>query len=145
MYETLSTLKKTIDEAQARVKAEGPGALKVAFAELFAAHPSLKSVKWQQYTPYFNDGEPCEFGVHEFYSSIEGVVSKHGEHADGGEGYVSPWDLEGEAKEKAAPILDAVCELSRLIPADVMLASFGDHVEVVATRDGFQVDEYSHD
>lgn len=145
MFESLNSIKKTIDDAQATVKAQGQVALKEAFTELFAAYPVLKAVKWTQYTPYFNDGDTCEFGVHEFYSQIDGVVSKYGKDADGGEGYVSSWDLEGEAKEKAAPMLDAVRSLAKLIPKDVMLASFGDHVEVVATREGFQVDEYSHD
>lgn len=145
MFESLNTIKKVIDDAQATVKAQGQTALKEAFGELFATHPTLKQVKWQQYTPYFNDGDECRFGVHEFYSSIEGVVSKYGEDADGGAGYVSSWDLEGEAKEKAAPVLSAVTELARLIPKDVMLAAFGDHVEVVATRDGFTVNDYQHD
>lgn len=33
--------------------------------ELFIKYPELNSFSWTQYTPYFNDGEPCEFGVHE--------------------------------------------------------------------------------
>lgn len=27
------------------------------------AHPMISAVRWHQYTPYFNDGDPCEFGV----------------------------------------------------------------------------------
>lgn len=34
------------------------------FTELFAQAPKLKSVSWTQYTPYFNDGDTCEFSAH---------------------------------------------------------------------------------
>jgi hypothetical protein len=34
------------------------------FTELFAQAPKLKSVSWTQYTPYFNDGDSCEFSAH---------------------------------------------------------------------------------
>jgi hypothetical protein len=33
------------------------------FAGLFQ-FPQLKSIVWEQYTPYFNDGDVCEFSVH---------------------------------------------------------------------------------
>ena len=35
--------------------------VQLAFKELFDKHPEVKSMQWAQYTPYFNDGEPCEF------------------------------------------------------------------------------------
>jgi len=33
--------------------------------ELFEKHPLLESFSWTQYTPYFNDGDTCSFGVNE--------------------------------------------------------------------------------
>jgi hypothetical protein len=30
---------------------------------IFDKHPALSSFGWTQYTPYFNDGEACYFGV----------------------------------------------------------------------------------
>ena len=33
--------------------------------ELFDKHPLLESFSWTQYTPYFNDGDTCSFGVNE--------------------------------------------------------------------------------
>ncbi len=143
MYESLTTLKTTIDDAQARVKAEGQAALKEAFGELFAANPSLKSVKWRQYTPYFNDGDPCEFGVHDFHVLADGLEKT--KYADK-EGFVEDtYDMNDEQKTLAEPLLSAARALSRLVPRDVMLAAFGDHVKVAATREGFAVTEYEHD
>jgi len=34
------------------------------FSDIFATAPNLKSVSWTQYTPYFNDGDTCEFSAH---------------------------------------------------------------------------------
>lgn len=40
------------------------------FAELVKAlfaHDVIKEFGWRQYTPHFNDGEPCIFGAHGFW------------------------------------------------------------------------------
>ena len=40
--------------------------------ELFNKHSKLESFYWNQYTPYFNDGGPCYFRVHNEEPSING-------------------------------------------------------------------------
>jgi hypothetical protein len=67
LFDELFALKKAYDEKLAN---EGEDALKEAFKELFDKHPRLESVTWVQYTPYFNDGDPCYFSVHDFDASI---------------------------------------------------------------------------
>lgn len=37
------------------------------------AHPEVTGIAWTQYTPYFNDGDPCVFSVGEPYFSFQGV------------------------------------------------------------------------
>jgi hypothetical protein len=32
--------------------------------EVFDKYSTVESVGWPQYTPYFNDGDPCHFSVH---------------------------------------------------------------------------------
>jgi len=39
--------------------------VKKAFKVFLEAHPEIKCIFWSQYTPYFNDGDPCTFSVHE--------------------------------------------------------------------------------
>jgi hypothetical protein len=39
---------------------------------LFRVAPEIDYVFWQQYTPYFNDGEPCTFSVYEIYYVLQG-------------------------------------------------------------------------
>lgn len=35
------------------------------FKSFFERFPEVYCVCWTQYSPYFNDGEPCRFGVNE--------------------------------------------------------------------------------
>lgn len=37
----------------------------VAALDALLAYPEVEAVRWEQYTPYFNDGDVCEFGVRE--------------------------------------------------------------------------------
>lgn len=53
--------------------------------ELFNKHPLLQSFSWTQYTPYFNDGDICSFGVNEEPS----FVTINGIHFDPNEIYIS--------------------------------------------------------
>jgi len=42
---------------------------------LFSEYPDLKHVAWTQYTPYFADGDKCEFSVHSDSPYINGKNS----------------------------------------------------------------------
>lgn len=33
--------------------------------EIFTLYPAVETIQWTQYTPYWCDGDPCEFGVNE--------------------------------------------------------------------------------
>lgn len=38
------------------------------FTEVFNEFPEINSFTWNQFTPYFNDGESCEFTRHDIYA-----------------------------------------------------------------------------
>lgn len=88
------------------------------------------------FTPYFNDGEACVFGVHDFTFRLATATGDEGDYEDG---FCYAWDWEGAKRESLKDFARAVTD------KDVMLSVFGDHVTITATRDGFDVDEYSHD
>lgn len=138
MYESLKEIAKIIEDAKKTVKEKSQEALKASFKELFDAHPTILGLRWTQYTPYFNDGEPCRFSVNEPYAKFVDTAEDAGDYGDGFD--IIPW-----RKEDQSDATRAIDDLFGLIAQDVMLESFGDHAKITATRDGFEVDEYSHD
>ena len=40
------------------------------FQEIFETHPKLKAFKFTAYTPYFCDGDPCEYEIHDVYDVL---------------------------------------------------------------------------
>jgi hypothetical protein len=109
-----------------------------AFQVIFDKYPQLESVEWTQYTPYFNDGDTCEFGVHEPRIFFDGEEYDYG-----------PWDK----KDKDLPWAKCYKEVEAFvqgIPEEVMLQVFGDHMKISVDRIKPNVvaitsDEYSHE
>lgn len=47
---------------------------------LFEAYPDIETFSWTQYTPYFMDGDPCEFSVNTYSIDVNDVgVSFYGD------------------------------------------------------------------
>jgi hypothetical protein len=136
----LDELVKAKADYDAKIKADGEAAIKAELAALFERHPKLLGIKWTQYTPYFNDGEPCTFGIHEPDVVIEGCRDE------------SAWAIKYYANDRGyGPDVLAIGEdIAKFYHAiqqvsDAMEAAFGDHAEITVTRDGITVDEYSHE
>jgi hypothetical protein len=152
----------------AKFRAEAQQLFKEVTKEFFETNPGIKAVIWTQYTPYFNDGDECVFSVNSpTFTNAEGVdledVSSYGEY-DGENDQVwasdnLEWAL-GKGRQyhkETADLIEAnggidfesVNSFSAMLQSsemkDVMLAMFDNHVKVVATREGFDVNEYDHD
>ena len=86
----------------------------------------VESVEWLQYTPLFNDGDPCIFKAY-FLDAVYGVF---------------PSDVSSKNINKAIKALEKV-------PLDVYEQAFGDSVRVTARRLGdkvcFKVEDIDHD
>jgi hypothetical protein len=129
-----------IEAAKAKVAEAGKAAVGALFKSFFAEYPSVKAVGWTQYTPYFNDGEACNFGLRELYlSTKEADFSEVASLYDEEEyGFKDSCSLKGSLGK-------ALRRLEASMNSEVFEAAFGDHVLVVATPEGFHVGEYSHD
>lgn len=144
MTTNIQTLIKDINEAKAAFKEKGKEALKQSFKEFFDANPEVTSIGWTQYAPYFNDGEPCEFAVHEFVFSTAPI-------------YHEDWDMESVCKEWSDFMEDndflsdspAAVKFSddvlTQIPDEIFRDLFGSDSMVVVTRDGISTEYYDHD
>lgn len=129
----------------------------------FESTPEIKAIVWNQYTPYFADGDACEFSVNEVYfTNAESEILE--ENLNGIsygdielEGFFSitsnskygrNWDdtpiQEPVSLEVQTSINDMAKKLN-MIPDEVYLDMFGDHVTVTVTRDTITTSEYEHD
>lgn len=136
------------------------------------AHPKVSKVRWTQYTPYFNDGEACEFSTHGAEVSLAGaeVADEEFENAEGrwfnegDEAFYGTYDLYTyEADENAPRGSKRVYKINGIETEDVSIAltefesalnkshyvwlneTFGDPAEVTATKEGFEVEFYEHE
>lgn len=128
------------------------------------AVPGIEAVRWQQYTPSFNDGEACEFGVRNTQVKIVGdkideeTDDDDYEESEYGNGFRVTYDLydytgsnrerkfiavgefDGKAIYEALNAFEAVIEGGR---HDTLLNDkFGDPADVIATKDGFTIEYY---
>jgi hypothetical protein len=131
----MKELRALIDDCNAKVKSAGKAAFANELKTLFDSHPELVAVRWNQYTPYFNDGNTCEFGVGGLAYKTTSTPEDAGDLEDG---FDYAWGNE-------SPLLVSLGEFRKGFIDEVLLAAFGDHVEITATRDGIEVEEYSHD
>lgn len=85
--EKMKGLVQQVEDLREQMKEGGKDALADGAQELFAKYLQLKQFGWNQYTPYFNDGDACEFSVNreELYELNLLVVDADGNELNGEE------------------------------------------------------------
>lgn len=138
-------------------------------------HPDVLLFGWRQYTPYFNDGDTCEFSAQALYVVTTSDTEQYEDLLEndpymveetfnlgyekhptlGGRPYdwVGEWpdrkivhgDYEGpdEALYDAGSALDGAIQSGKC--DHVLLDLFGDHAQIVVTKERIEVEAYSHD
>ncbi len=164
---TLADLAKVAADHDAKLKASGKAAFEAALRSTFAAHPVLTAIRWTQYAPHFNDGEPCYFSVHEFQMSVappqadeshpedEDEAEDEDEDEDGGGDFedAGHWRyLRDHKKVEIDPAIiaaeQAVHDLNKQAEKieAAMESIFGNGYRITARRDGtIDIEEYEHD
>jgi hypothetical protein len=100
--------------------------IKISVNNFLKNNPDVIGFKWRQYTPYFNDGDACHFGIEDSY-----VLFK------GNENYKSEYDDDDDLNKKQIEIIQNIDNfLRRQIPSELLLDTFGDHKEVIIDKDG---------
>jgi hypothetical protein len=130
-------------------------------------NPLIAGIMWQQYTPAFNDGEPCEFSLNGPYIKFDDKVSGAGDKAADDEdsdddssemsrGYIDHYEIDDDFYDKKADIFNFkeikalkaavkdVCKVySHLEAMDRHLQDmFGSGVQVFVTKDGVETEDY---
>lgn len=154
-------LVKKLSAIKEEIKANGESEIREYIKNVFKAEPRIKSFSWVQYTPYFNDGDVCEFGVHgpQFLFTEEAVAEFDAlkvdvDDEDDDDCGLNSWSIKRLAGElpadKAAPaksLWKAIDQIENDFEAaeELLELAFGDGVKVKATPEGIEVTEYSHD
>ena len=125
------------------LKKEASSKFKTYLAEelqrAFAIDESVKSFTWVQFTPYFNDGDPCSFSLHD-----EIVVNIHQYEGYYYDGVDEMYALGNTHPHNRAA--DIAGNIIGSIPDEYFKDAFDDHVQVTAHRDGsFTTEDYDHD
>lgn len=128
LQEKFESFKKQVEDLRMKLQETGEQFLLEHFKETFNKHQNLKEVRWTQYTPYFNDGEECTFRSNHEWADIEGV--------DG--------ELDYNSKEYKE-IKENIREFLSQFDDELLRNLFGDHVEIIVTKEGISVEEYEHE
>lgn len=156
IQQVLDDLNTELNQLKKKFQEKTQSIFKKAFIEFFNNNPEVTAIGWRQYTPYFNDGDTCVFSCYASYAWVTNAkdydLVSFGEY-DGDENEDGVWidDADyGDLNTKLIPpgVAQNIQNLRAIlekIDDDIYLQMFGDHVKVVATREGFEVHEYEHD
>lgn len=123
------------------------------FAPLFEKSKLINSIGWTQYTPYFNDGDECVFGVRQDDLYVNGEYQDEVSWLDWRIKYylsIGEYKNEIESNEEINideyKIVEEFKEVLQSVPESFYKDLFGDHMKVTINRDGtIETEEYEHD
>lgn len=142
-----SALIEKIKELKTMMQEQGETEILKMFTEFFENHPKAKAIRWRQYAPYFNDGDVCEFSVHDMYAKIVG--GPEDEAGDYDDGFLDASDTKSLGLEVDETLFSDLREISTLasnVLEEVFQLVFGDDTMVTINRNGtIEKDDYDHD
>jgi hypothetical protein len=159
MTNSIDTFIAEFAEIQAQFQRDAQVKLKELFNEFWEKNPGVKTVIWTQYAPYFNDGDPCTFNVQDaFFTNAEGedledinYEEYEGEKEDIWIEYYFDSRWCKVVPEEVGVDVESCDHLRKLLCSsvmeDTMKAMFGEDNRILASREGFEVEDYreSHD
>ena len=131
--------------------------------KMMTDNPLITGVMWQQYTPSFNDGEPCVFTINGPFIKFDDKVSRAGDkdteddESEMAKGYLdSSYEIDDDFFDNAADIFNfkeikalkaTVKDVHKvhehLEAMDACLQEmFGNGVQVFVTKDGVETEDY---
>lgn len=72
LLKNFDELNAQINEAQKEMSNKSKGLIEAVAKQFLDKCPEVTGIHWTQYTPYFNDGDTCEFSVNEYCFHILG-------------------------------------------------------------------------
>lgn len=125
---------------------------------IFDKYSQLESFGWNQYTPYFNDGDSTIFNANTDYLIINGDYAEDtnwfnkenvinwGTYDKVNKTYVGR--VEEPNPNYNIDLVNAYNEIVEFLSNfdnDYYLTKFGDHAEVIVTKNSVDISDYDHD
>ena len=135
---------------------------KTAFEEgchaIFTKYEALGSFSWNQYTPYFNDGDTCVFSANTDYIKVNGeyaedsdwisekIITNYGTYNRDTKKYEGRVEVPNSGYDpELAKATREIQDFLNLFDNDFYLDRFGDHTEITIGREGIEVEDYEHE
>lgn len=157
-FERLKIKKAEIQELKKQMLEESNKIFGELTKEFFDENPKLESFGWTQYTPYFNDGDTCEFEANTDYIYVNGVYIEDCEWynktkvTDYGKYNYDKRVYEGRVEvanpdydEELVNVTNEIKSFLSYFEDDFFKDQFGDHTIVTITKNGVETDQYDHD
>lgn len=104
----------------------------------------VDSVRWEQYTPYFNDGDPCYFSIGEIRVKFVDTNEDEDNEGDYGDYYLCSYELDEITFPEVERCLSALYK--EIDHHEVVIHDkFGDPAQVTYNGEKFVVEHYDHD
>lgn len=164
---TVDTMQSQMVKLEKEFREKMQNLFNEASKSFFVEAPMIKAIVWNQYTPYFNDGEECVFGVNDVYfitgndhfdinnydlsslswGDFDGEELEEDDEADFF--VTSTWKDQHLAtiEKYGQEAFNAVIAMNKIIysNSDIMKAVFGDHSMIAILPDRTIVEEFDHD
>jgi hypothetical protein len=156
MFEKLKEMNTELDQLKAKHLEMSKAMFSEVSKQLFDKHSVLESFSWNQYTPYFNDGDECTFSANVDYPEVNGMEIGEDEMEETLVDYGSYDNVTRTYPNKVetpnpdfnpalAKASEDVLEFLQNVDEDVLRNMFGDHVTITVTKEGVDVSEYDHE
>lgn len=141
----LKLIKKEVQDAKKQAQKKAHEVFHEEVKNLFDKFPELESFSWDQFTPYFNDGDTCEFysnhGECGWQATIDGEDIEVCQHEGIEYAEACDFDLQDESKWKniqktGLKIEKAIASVLSIFEQDDFQIMFGDHITVVVDKSG---------
>lgn len=154
--ERIERVQNLRNEYEKAIRKEFGAVLSGLTTEFFTDFPEVKGIVWTQYTPHFNDGDPCEFGINEPRVMLDAQFADAcGDSVcdcDGESFELTTYDIrsknsKSDVELKLLAIEKKLNEFQQFLNEFSMVVeeTYGDGVKVTVTPSGVEVDDYSHD
>lgn len=139
---------EAFDKARQEVKSKGQAVIVELFSDFMSKHSAIEQIQFEAFTPFFNDGDTCEWGIHGVYVGIDKAsplnkLANYGPEDENDQvNFYMGW------RRKDGTALDDLCADAESFVyknSELIKDALGDHIRVCVKPTGLEITElYDH-